>query len=68
MTEDEAKQKYCPLAPLALGTNGTPTMTSVSYGYYGSSGAGYATPMRQYSCQGSACMMWRGDGCGLVQR
>ena len=68
MTEEEAKKKYCPFAPAALGQYDVPIVT-VGVGMY-SQGTG--VPMRQLTCQGSNCMMWRqehvGGSCGLVSR
>lgn len=69
MTSDEAKKKFCPFNPLALGPSNQPVYVNVSYGGTGAAGGvGYAMPVRGISCQGDACMLWVGDGCGLVSR
>lgn len=66
MTEDEAKKKFCPLMPVALGPSGAAMMTFAPSPY--NSFEGNAAPARQFNCQGSDCMMWGGDGCGLVRQ
>lgn len=53
LTEQVAKNKYCPLVPLAQ-----PPMF-IQGGGMSVMSSGPAVPMRQFNCQGSACMMWR---------
>jgi hypothetical protein len=71
VSENDARERYCPLAPISIGIHDGPMMTTQSWP---GAGFGVAVPMRQFTCQASKCMMWRTieaanvGYCGLAGR
>jgi hypothetical protein len=73
VSENNARERYCPLAPIAIGMHDGPMMMAIQ-SWPGANFGGSAAPMRQYTCQASKCMMWRTieaanvGYCGLAGR
>jgi len=60
MTEEEAKEKWCPAVRCGSGDDSSSVNSTVS-------GRDDFDRNPEWSrCLGSACMMWQGDSCGLV--